>query len=80
MKVSKAIEMLSKHNNPDDEIIIEWWARDLMEIDGEQIPLDIWDWVADGFEFNEFTYSEMFTQIEEQIYQAIEDNNEGKQQ
>lgn len=79
MKVSKAIEMLSEHN-PDDEIIIEWWARDLMEIDGEQIPSDIWDWVAHGFEFNEFTYSEMFTQIEEQIYQAIEENNEGEQQ
>jgi hypothetical protein len=79
MKVSKAVELLSKHN-PDDEIIIEWWARDIMEVHGEEgelseIPLGVWNWVADGYEFSEYTYSEMFTQIQEAIYETIKENN-----
>lgn len=28
MKVSKAIEMLTKYNNPDDEIVIAWFDYD----------------------------------------------------
>jgi len=83
MKVSKAIEMLSEHD-PDDEIVIEWWDRNFIELDDDEgkcvaIPLDIWKTVADGFEFGEYTYSSMFTELEEAINEAIaEDNNKGE--
>jgi hypothetical protein len=72
MKVSKAIEMLSKYN-PDDEIIIEWWSRDFTEMDDKEIPVDIWNFVADGYEFNEYTYSEMFNEIEQAIDEAMKE-------
>lgn len=71
MKVSKALEMLSKHD-PNEELIIEWWARDCAEIDGEEIPLDIWDKVAENYEFQEYTYSTMFDEILDDIYSTME--------
>ena len=83
MKVSKAIEMLSELN-ADDEIVIEWWDRNFIELDDNEgksvaIPLDIWETVADGFEFGEYTYSSMFTELQEAIEEALaEDNNEGE--
>ena len=72
MKVSKAIEMLSDYN-PDDEIIIEWWGRDFTEIDDKEIPVDIWNFVADGYEFNEYTYSNMFNEIEQAIDETMKE-------
>ena len=85
MKVSKAIEMLSGHD-PDEEIVIEWWDRNFIELDDNEgksvaIPLDIWETVADGFEFGEYTYSSMFTELQEAIEEALaENNNKGEQQ
>ena len=75
MKVSTAIEMLSQHN-PDNEIIIEWWARNFIEIDDKEIPLEIWEWVAENHQFYETTYSQMHEEIEEKIYQAIKEENQ----
>jgi hypothetical protein len=71
MKVSQAIKYLSEYN-PDDEIIIEWWSRDFTEIDDKEIPVDIWNWVADGHEFYEMTMSEMSYEIQEKITEAME--------
>lgn len=71
MKVSQAIKYLSEYN-PDDEIIIEWWSRDFTEIDDKEIPVDIWNWVADGHEFYEMTMSEMSYEIREKITEAME--------
>ena len=72
MKVSKAIELLSKYN-PDEEIIIEWWDRFFIQIDDEGIPLETWNFVADGYEFNEYTYSNMFNEIEQAIDEAMKE-------
>jgi hypothetical protein len=72
MKVGQAIKYLSEYN-PDDEIIIEWWSRDFTEIDDKEIPVDIWNWVADGYEFNEYTYSNMFNEIEQAIDEAMKE-------
>ena len=78
MKVSKAIEMLSELN-ADEQIVIEWWDRNFIELDDDEgkciaIPLDVWETVADGFEFGEYTYSSMFTELEEAINDTIETN------
>ena len=35
MRVSKAIEMLSKNYSPDDEIVIMWWDKEVMANDDE---------------------------------------------
>ena len=72
MKVSKAIELLSKYN-PDEEIIIEWWDRFFIQIDDEGIPLETWNFVADSYEFNEYTYSNMFNEIEQAIDEAMKE-------
>ena len=78
MKVSQAIEMLSELN-ADEQIVIEWWDRNFIELDDDEgkcvaIPLDVWETVADGFEFGEYTYSSMFTELEEAINDTIETN------
>jgi hypothetical protein len=75
MKVSKAIEMLLELN-ADDEIVVEWWDRNFIELDDDEgncvaIPLDIWDTVANRFEFSDYTYSNMFTELEEAINDMI---------
>ena len=78
MKVSQAIEMLSELN-ADEQIVIEWWDRNFIELDDDEgkcvaIPLDVWETVADGFEFGEYTYSSMFAELEEAINDTIETN------
>ena len=82
MKVSQAIEMLSGHD-PDEQIVIEWWDRNFIELDDDEgkcvaIPLDVWETVADGFEFGEYTYSSMFTELEEAINDTTTNINEGE--
>jgi hypothetical protein len=72
MKVSQAIKYLSEYN-PDDEIIIEWWSRDFTEIDDKEIPIDIWNWVAEGHEFYDMTMSQMCYEIQEKITEAMEE-------
>ena len=73
MKVSQAIKYLSEYN-PDEEIIIEWWSKSIVEqIDDEEIPLDVWNWVADGHEFYDMTMSQMSYEIQEKITEAMEE-------
>lgn len=83
MKVSQAIEMLSGHD-PDEQIVIEWWDRNFIELNDDEgkciaIPLDVWDTVANRFEFSDYTYSNMFTELEEAINDTIK-TNKGEQQ
>ena len=78
MKVSQAIEMLSGHD-PDEQIVIEWWDRNFIELNDDEgkciaIPLDVWDTVANRFEFSYYTYSNMFTEFEEAINDTIKTN------
>ena len=78
MKVSQAIEMLSGHDS-DEQIVIEWWDRNFIELNDDEgkciaIPLDVWDTVANRFEFSDYTYSNMFTELEEAINDTIKTN------
>lgn len=68
MKVSEAIEMLKRHN-PDEQILILYWAKDLFEDKDLKIDDDIWNQVIDERE-----YSRYIDSVNEGVYTLI---NEG---
>jgi len=53
MKVSEAIEMLQKHN-PDEEILISYWAKVFFEHENLIIDNDIWNKVVKEKEYSFF--------------------------
>lgn len=70
MKVSQAIKYLSEYN-PDEEIIIAWWDRDITrclqdENDNDiETPIDVWEFVVHQIGRREHLlemYSEVITE------------------
>jgi hypothetical protein len=52
MKVSHAIKLLSEIN-PDEEIAISWWERDLFTTrDGTPVSDSAWAYAVEGFDAN----------------------------
>ena len=45
MKVEKAIRLLSENYQPNDDILIEWWGKDVFDLD-ENNPISGRDWAA----------------------------------
>lgn len=45
MKVSQAIEMLTKYYTPDDELIIAWWDKEWVN-GGRNTPISEDTWIA----------------------------------
>jgi len=43
MRASQAIQYLSEHQNPDEEIILLYWAKDLFDEEFPNLSQDIWD-------------------------------------
>lgn len=67
MQVKEAIQLLSKHHHPDDEICISWWSRDLfLDIDGVIVDEEAWSNAV-----AEFDGEEGYSHINEQVYDLI---------
>ena len=47
MKVSQAIRILKEHYEPNDDIIIDWWAHDVYD---EEIKEEGWEQVVESVE------------------------------
>lgn len=80
MKVSEAIEDLSKLD-PNEEIIINWWNRSSTvlwdEDDNElEVPVDVWEFVVKQIGERE-QYWEMLNEV---ITEQINDQYEGANQ
>jgi hypothetical protein len=79
MKVSKAIEYLSKLD-PNEEIIIDWWDRSFNMIwdedDNEiEVPVDVWEFVVKQVGEREY-YTDMLNEvITEQIHKQYKRTN-----
>jgi hypothetical protein len=79
MKVSKAIEYLSKLD-PNEDIIIDWWDRSFTMIwdkdENEiEVPVDVWEFVVKQIGEREY-YTEMLNEvITEQINNQYERTN-----
>jgi hypothetical protein len=79
MKVSKAIEYLSKLD-PNEDIIIDWWDKSFTMIWDEDnneldVPLDVWEFVVKQVGEREH-YTEMLNEvITEQIHHQYERKN-----
>lgn len=71
MRVSKAIELLSRMK-PDDEIVIEWWDIDcfhgaIVDPDGDEmtvIPREVWDAFAGAFTTREHIIESVYEDIQ----------------
>ena len=75
MKVSKAIEFLSEMN-PDEEICISWWERDLFT-DREGVPVSDDAWSDAVAEFDaEGGYDSVNQQVWELVNYAIRQEGE----
>jgi len=71
MKVSEAIEVLSGFYEPDDEICISWWGRELFpDADNKPCTDEQWQKAVDDFDANE-GYEHINTQIWEYLNYAI---------
>ena len=80
MKVSEAIEYLSKLN-PNEEIIIDWWDRSFTMIwdedDNElEVPVDVWEFVVKQVGEREDLTNMLNETITEQINDQYERTNQ----
>ena len=80
MKVSEAIEYLSKLN-PNEEIIIDWWDRSFTMIwdedDNElEVPVDDWEFVVKQVGEREDLTNMLNETITEQIHNQYERTNQ----
>ena len=54
MKVSEVIKALNEMYSPNDEIIVEWWSKNLFDAvladDGIALTDDLWSQAVDAFE------------------------------
>lgn len=80
MKVSEAIEYLSKLN-PNEEIIIDWWDRSFTMIwdedDNElEVPVDVWEFVVKQVGEREDLTNMLNETITEQIHNQYERTNQ----
>lgn len=80
MKVSEAIEYLSKLN-PNEEIIIDWWGRSFTMIwdedDNElEVPVDVWEFVVKQVGEREDLTNMLNETITEQIHNQYERTNQ----
>jgi len=83
MKVSEAIAMLNEYNQPDDEIVFAYWAKDLF--DGPYLhrtgkELTDGDWAAvvhimDSRGLGEYESVMIYDQIDEVIIEVTEEGN-----
>jgi len=70
MKVSKAIELLSEIN-PDEEICISWWEKDLFnELDGTPVSEEGWLNAVAEFD-NAGGYPSINSEVHTYLHQAI---------
>jgi hypothetical protein len=76
MKVSDAIKQLQKNYSPEDELIIEWWDRDLFHIvdsdycDDRPVSNDVWEIAVKQYELNgikEIDYANIYDSIQNTI-------------
>ena len=79
MKVSKAIEYLSKLD-PNEEIIIDWWDRSFTMIwdedDNEiETPVEVWEFVVKQVGEREYHTDMLNEVITEQIHNQYERTN-----
>ena len=82
MKVSKAIEYLSKLD-PNEEIIIDWWDRRFTMIwdedDNElEVPVDVWEFVVKQVGEREHLmdmYNEVITEQINDQYERTKNND-----
>lgn len=72
MKVSRAIELLTKNHQPDEEILIEWWAKERFDLDDEPLAEDDWASAVSSVEDypSEWALGIIFDQLETAIYEA----------
>ena len=78
MKVRHLIDALNHMHVPEEEVIVTWWARQdfadyVLDADGnefEQVPVDIWNAVANRYEVSEFE----LTRIHEDITDVLQDD------
>ena len=80
MKVSEAIEYLSKLN-PNEEIIMDWWDRSFTMIwdedDNElEVPVDDWEFVVKQVGEREDLTNMLNETITEQIHNQYERTNQ----
>lgn len=83
MKVSDAIKMLTEYNQPDDEIVFAYWAKDLfdgvyLDRTGKVLTDDEWAIVAHimgSRGFGDFVDSMIYDQIDEVITEVTEKGN-----
>jgi hypothetical protein len=71
MKVSEAIEMLSKFYKPDDELCISWWGKELFP-DADDNPCTDENWLkaVDDFDAHE-GYEYINTKVWDNLNYAI---------
>lgn len=82
MKVSKAIEYLSKLE-PNEEIIIDWWDRGFTMIWDEDdneldVPVDVWEFVVKQIGQREHLmdmYNEVITEQIHDRYERTKNND-----
>ena len=77
MKVSQAIRILTHNYQPDDDIIINWWAYELYD---SEIKQELWSEVVELIEEGKngvckLDYSN--EQIDEIIHETIEETKKG---
>jgi hypothetical protein len=70
--VKDAIKMLTNYNDPDEEICIAWWSKELFEeAFKSKIKEEAWESVV--LEFDDMTQHQQ-GEIYEQIVQTIDDS------
>lgn len=82
MKVKDIIQVLNKHYNEDDELIIDWWDKEIFDeclVDGNNeridVPEDAWVYVASRYDMPEYFSST----IHEDVIAMLKDIIKGEQ-
>jgi hypothetical protein len=83
MKVSDAIAVLNKYNQPDDEIVFAYWTKDLFDgtyLDRTDKVLTDDEWavvahIIGNRGFGDFVDSMIYDQIDEVIREVTEKGN-----
>jgi hypothetical protein len=76
MRVEQAIKMLSDNYQPNDDIYIEWWGKEVLDPDGENpISDDDWAVAVSIVEDNpsEWAMGIIFDQLESALYDQKKD-------
>ena len=75
MKVQEVIEMLTKYNEPDDDILIAWWDLNTYS---DRVSKENWSKVVETLSNRNENYFGGVSESIEEVIQEIETEEEGE--